>query len=242
MLAKNSCAMLMLAMVTAVSLNTTVSAQAQSQTNVHDHRKQAPSGTAVPWGIRFPGTTHLPATQSKRRPTTVPPGRINPHDHRNKAPMNQKEAVTDRFDVKVEVLKFRSPLNADTPLNHPDVNYYYNVHAAVAGVRSRSLVRGKVIGRPMRSLNLSGTIQFRNIEKVDLADRLIRLSANVTAQYRNRTDGKNKTLAMDKASGATSIDLFKMADQSQNDQAVQTVLIRNRNYLMIVRVTVTELD
>ena len=109
MVMKNSCAMLLLAAVSAVSLNTDVSGQgvrrsgnrsgrvtvrrdggATRKNVVHDHRNKARSKGFLPTGIQLPGRL-LPATKPKRGSTPAPPDRLNPHDHR-KSSMSFTEA------------------------------------------------------------------------------------------------------------------------------------------------------
>ena len=94
----------------------------------------------------------------------------------------------------------------------------------------------------METLDLAGSIPFGNVKQPKGANRMIRISADVRDQYTRRRDGEKKSRNLDTAKGATSLDLFQMADQSQDNQAAQTVLLRNRNYLMIVLVTVTKRD
>jgi hypothetical protein len=115
MTTKNSCAKLMLAVVTAVSVNTAVSGQdvgssrryskvtvrrdgAPMKTNIHDHRKQTPSGTNIhDHRNKAPGRITVPPRRNNAPGRiTVPPRRApapsgkNIHDHRKQVPSGRR--------------------------------------------------------------------------------------------------------------------------------------------------------
>jgi hypothetical protein len=153
------------------------------------------------------------------------------------AAMSQEAAATDRFDVKVEVLKFYAFL--DTSPSGYGVEYKYNFNVDIEGVGRRS-INSRIITRPNYMMPVGRTVQFQNIKKPKHSKRRIKLSANVTGRYQVGT--KKKTQQMGGATGATERDLFRKADHSRDDEAVQIVRVRNKDYVMYVRVTVIERD
>ncbi len=61
-------------------------------------------------------------------------------------------------------------------------------------------------------------------------------------QYPDPPATLKKTQYLGTAAGATNRDLFREADHSQDDRATQTFTIGNPDFMMRVRVTVTEID
>ena len=155
------------------------------------------------------------------------------------ASMSREAAATDRFDVKVEVLKFRSLLDTN-PSGYVVVNYY-SLDVDIEGIGRRT-INSRIIARPLYTMPVKDKIQFTNIKKPKHKKRHIKLSANMVGHYQLTANSSKKEQLLGIAKSATTIDLFREADHSKNDTAAQTVLVRNQNYMMILRVTVIETD
>jgi hypothetical protein len=153
------------------------------------------------------------------------------------AAMSREAAASDRFDVKVEVLKFYS--YRDTNPSGYAVEYKYNFNVDIEGIGRRT-INSRIITRPRYMMPVGRTVQFNNIKKPKHKNRRIKLSANVIGHY--QVVATKKTQYMGDARGATDRDLFREADHSREDKAVQTLSIGNRDYVMYVRVTVIEID
>lgn len=154
------------------------------------------------------------------------------------AAMSQEATATDRFDVKVEVVSFRSLVNT-TPGGYVVV-HNANIHVDIEGSGRKTVNAPRIIANPFRTTQVNAQTQFTNIKKPRHKQRQIKVSANLTGFY--TTSGGKKTQNLGLAKGETSIDLFREADHSKDDKAVQTVMVKSQNYQMIVRVTVIERD
>jgi hypothetical protein len=155
------------------------------------------------------------------------------------ASTSQEATATDRFDVKVEVLQFQSLLNT-SPSGYVVVNYY-KLDVDIEGIGRRT-INSKIITRPFYMMPVKDKVQFTNIKKPNHKKRHIKLSARMIGHYRLKVNSPIKVQLLGTAKSATTIDLFREADHAKNDTAAQTVLVRNQNYRMIVRVTVIETD
>jgi hypothetical protein len=153
------------------------------------------------------------------------------------AAMSREAAATDRFDVKVEVLQFYSYRNTN-PGGYVMVNNY-NFDVDIAGIGRRT-INSRIISQPLRMTPVGSTVYFRNIKKPKRKNRQINMSANMNTRYQVLSE--IKTLSMGNARGSTERDLFREADHSRDDTAYQTVAVRNGNYVLYVKVTVTEID
>ncbi len=157
------------------------------------------------------------------------------------AAMSREAAAHDRFDVKIELIDFYSNMNADLPADRPNVSYTYTVHSDIAGIGRRSVVKAKLVGLPKTRLKMGRTLRYYNIEKPDRSDRLIRFTAKASSYYR-KASGDHKIHLMGTGESVTSRDLFREADRSRDDEAVETIVIRKKYYTMVIRVTVIEID
>ncbi len=155
------------------------------------------------------------------------------------ASMSREAAATDRFDVKVEVLKFRSLLDTN-PSGYAVVNYY-SLDVDIEGIGRRT-INSRIITRPLYMMPVKDEIQFTNIKKPKHNKRSIKLSSKMVGHYRLKVNSPIKEQLLGIAKSATTIDLFREADHAKNDTAAQTILLRNQNYMMILRVTVIEVD
>jgi hypothetical protein len=154
------------------------------------------------------------------------------------AAMNQEATASDRFDVKVEVLEFFS--YRDTDPSGFVVDYKYIFVADIEGA-GRRRIDSRIITRPRFLMPVGRTVQFNNIKKPKNKDRHFRLSAYVTGRY-GLVDGTKKVQHQGLATDVIKRDLFREADRSRDDKAVQTFSIGNPDYMMTVRVTVVEVD
>ena len=116
----------------------------------------------------------------------------------------------------------------------------FTLHAEIEGMGRRTIHIPRIIANPFRMTPMGVKFQFTNIEKPKRKQREIKMSSRLTGFY--WVEGETVPQNLGLAQGATSIDLFRQADHSKNDTAVQTVMVRNQNYMMIVRVTVIETD
>ena len=150
----------------------------------------------------------------------------------------QSADATDRFDVRVEVVSFKSLVDMD-PSNGSD-EYFLTVNPDVPGAGRKSIQNAQVNGPPKRVLRVGRSITFRNIKEPSRSNRTITLSSDVSEQ----DVVKKRTSYDDMGIARTSIsdDLFREADRSSRDTASRTVTLSNRNYRMEVRVTVIEVD
>jgi hypothetical protein len=158
------------------------------------------------------------------------------------ASISQEAVAEDRFDVTVELLHFYSRTAADRPLDQPNVNYQYTVNVDIPDIGQQSVEKAVVKGSPKRNLHLNRTIHFHNVRKPDRSDSLIKFSAYATGRYMGRLDGHHKVVGMGTTRSATTTDLFREADHSRDDIAVQTVVVQNQRYHIVLRVTVVEID
>lgn len=106
----------------------------------------------------------------------------------------------------------------------------------------RQTINSRIITRPRYLMPVGRTVQFHNIKKPKHKNRRIKLSANVIGRYQVTVATPKKTQYLGNAPGAAGRDLFREADHSRDDKAVQTFTIGNPNYAMKVRVTVIEID
>ena len=154
------------------------------------------------------------------------------------AAMSQEAAATDRFDVKVEVVSFRSLVNT-TPGGNVVV-HNARLQAKIEGSGYQTINHPRIIANPFRTVKVNAKLQFTNIKKPHHKQRQIKVSSYMTGFYTTADGQKPQHLGI--ASSETSIDLFRKADHSKDDKAVQTITLKSPRYQMVVRVTVTELD
>jgi hypothetical protein len=155
------------------------------------------------------------------------------------AAMSQEAAATDRFDVKVEVLQFYA--FRDTNPSRYYVEYKYNFNVEIEGIGRRT-INSRIVTLPHYMMPVGRTVQFHNIKKPKHKKRRIKLSANMIGRYQLTVNSPKKTQYLGSAMGITQRDLFREADHSRDDKAVETVRVRNKDYVMYVRVTVIEID
>jgi len=160
--------------------------------------------------------------------------------------LSQSAQATDRFDVYVELVSFKSLVDMD-PSNAQD-EYYLALHADVSGEGRRSIRNVSLNGAPKRILPVRRTVVFRNIKAPHRDDRGISLYSDVSEQdvvkvgtiFKPETE--TRYADMGTARGLTREDLFRKADRSRDDRASETVTLVSRKYRMEVRVTVVEVD
>ena len=177
--------------------------------------------------------------------------------------------ATDRFDVIVDVVSFKSTKDMDPSKGNANDEYFMNVHVDVPGAGRRSLRNYRKNGAPMKTLYVNKRLVFRNIKEPHRSERTITVHSDVSEQdiiklspivrprpgigglpgigpprpgieIRPRTE--TKYVDMGGARSSTSGDMFKEADRARNDTAVQTLTLYGRYYRMEVRVTVVEVD
>jgi hypothetical protein len=153
------------------------------------------------------------------------------------AAMSQEAAAKDRFDVKIEVTgvyAFRDTVPSGRP-----VEYKYDFNAGIKGVDNYT-INSRVKTLPQTYTKVLRGIYFRDIETPERDSRLIKMSAKMTGQY--KILGQPQQQDLGDAVGSTSRDLFDEADDARDDVAWEVVAVRNGDYVLYVRVTVTEVD
>jgi hypothetical protein len=153
------------------------------------------------------------------------------------AAMSREAAATDRYDVEIEVIQFYTFY--DTDPSGLKVNYSYNFNADIDGAGRRQY-KAKIKSRPQINNTVGRKLRFRDIEEPERSNRQIKFSAKVTSRY--VVLGLTQLQSLGNARGVTSRDLFREADKADDDKAVETVAVRNKDFVFYARVTVTEID
>lgn len=158
----------------------------------------------------------------------------------------QHAQATDRFNVTVRVVSFKSLVDMD-PTNNND-EYFLTVNADVPNAGRKSLRNYELKGPPKKTLRANGVLTFQDIKEPSRSKRTITISCDVSEQDVIETGPifkkKKKTVYTDMgtATGKITDDLFREADRSSKDVASRTVTLTSKKYRMEVLVTVIEVD
>ena len=164
------------------------------------------------------------------------------------AATSREAEATDRFDVYVEIASFKSLRDMDPSKGNANDEYFMTVRADIIGEGQRTIYNLEKRGKPKKTLYVGRTLVFRDIREPSRSNRKIYLSADVSerdiVKVGNIFDPKTEEryTNMGVARGTTTIDLFKQADDARSDQASQAITLANRNYRMVIRVRVVEVD
>ena len=162
------------------------------------------------------------------------------------AATNREATATDRFDVIVDVVTFKSLKDMDPSKGNSNDEYFLTVRADIVGEGRRSIINLEKTGPAKKTLYVGRQIRFRNIKTPDRPT--VYLSSDVSEEdvvevgtiFKKKKEKRYANMGI--ARGATTGDLFREADRSRDDVASQTVTISNRNYRMEIRVRVIEVD